>query len=259
MSRGSIQNTVEFGKGRKRSATNSLTFIERKARRLPLGGKGAEENNKNDPITPDPSLLETPCARKKPGLSSRSRGTTPNVAVIPETSPAPNAVPSPQNIRLPNGKVMPWDVNSDLLAAEMQAYTLQEIGRNMEETNKRDSHTPSPILKATPSRFKPKKPALRYAERHPEEAAELNEREKVDVDEWSSGNDDMDDESEYIIDTYVRMPADVLRTSGSLKNFGLLVLESQPDIDEFYLEEQDSEEEYENEDEDENGKSKLED
>jgi hypothetical protein len=263
MSRASIYNPVEFGKGRKRSATNSLTFMERKARKLPLSGKGVEENNHIGAIKLDPGIIETPQPRKKPGISSRSRGTAGNAPVTPKPPPAPNAVKSPQTVRLPNGNFMHWDVNSELLAAEMQAYTLQEIGRNIEEANKfqfgHDTQTSSPLRKATPSRFKPKKPALRYAERHPGEAANLTEPDTMDVDDWSSDNDDIGDESEYIIDTYVRMPANILQTSGSPKNFGLLVLESQPDIDVFYLEEHDSEEEDENEDEDENGKSESED
>ena len=67
-------------------------------------------------------------------------------------------------------------------------------------------------------------------------------------------DDESDDGSEYIIDTYVRMPANTLEISDSQKNIGLLVLASQPDMDKFYLEDSDSGEEEGDEDEDENGK-----
>ncbi len=50
------------------------------------------------------------------------------------------------------------------------------------------------------------------------------------------------------------MPADVLETEDVPKNIGFLILDSQPDIDEFYREEEDSDEEEDDLDEDENGR-----
>jgi hypothetical protein len=78
----------------------------------------------------------------------------------------------------------------------------------------------------------------------------------MDVDEPHIGDaDEGMDDGDYIIDTYVRIPADALETEEQSKNFGLLVLDSQPDIDEFYREEEDSDEEDDDEEEDENGTS----
>ena len=249
MSRRSVQNPLETGKGRKRSASNGLTFMERRAKKLPSSTRGSGEAETMISDIAEDSPVETPRPRKKPGRSSRTQKTAEDGSITPQPSPKPSG--KFQNIRLPNGKTMPWDVNSEELAAEMQAYTLQEIGKNIEQTNQlrsaRDQQISTPQKTATPSRFKPTPPAQRWAERHPEEAARMN---AMDVDEWASS----EDESEYIIDTYVRMPANVV--SGSPKNFGLLVLESQPDIDEFYLEEQESDDEDDEQDEDENGKSK---
>lgn len=151
---------------------------------------------------------------------------------------------------------MAWDVNSDQLAAEMQAYTLQEIGRSLAESEATKPGVkialPTSDYKSKESRFKPKKPALRYQERHPEEAAQHGAA--MDIDE-SYLEEDMDDDSDYIIDTYIRMPADIFESSDNQKNFGLLVLDSQPDIDEFYREDDESEEEEDDEEEDENGLS----
>jgi len=200
--------------------------------------------------------------RKKPGLAARS--STPPVR---STTPSKPLAAPIQNVRLPSGVMMPWDVGSDRLAAEMQAYTLEEIGRTMARQEAesaaeasriaalREKSAPSPLRKNS-SKFKPKKPALRYAERHPEEQTEKG-HEAMDVDEPHIEDDDDMDEGEYIIDTYVRIPADALETEEQSKNFGLLVLDTQPDIDEFYREEEDSEEEDDDEEEDENGNSLL--
>jgi hypothetical protein len=133
----------------------------------------------------------------------------------------------------------------------MQAYTLQEIGRNIAQ-----SEAERPVPKSTSvarhgpaSKFKPKKPALRYAERHPSEKTDM----AMDVEE-DFVEEESADESEYIIDTFVRIPAEALASSESPNKIGLLVLESQPDIDEFYREDDESEEEEDDDDEDENGK-----
>jgi hypothetical protein len=152
---------------------------------------------------------------------------------------------------------MPWDVNSEQLAAEMQAYTLQEIGKNLAEAEaaRPGAHltTSSTHVKKAQPKFKPKKPALRYQERHPEEFPDSS---KMEI-EAGFIDDEVDDDSEYVIDIYIRMPVDDLVTSDSEKKFGLLVLDSQPDIDEFYLEDSDSDEPEDEDDDDENGNALL--
>jgi hypothetical protein len=94
---------------------------------------------------------------------------------------------------------------------------------------------------------------LRYAERHPEAKVD---NDGMDIDEEMTEDEDIDD-SDYIIDTYIRMPAEALETSDSPTNIGLLILESQPDIDEFYREDEESDEEEEDDEEDENGKNYI--
>ncbi|KAH7342275.1 hypothetical protein BKA65DRAFT_503824 [Rhexocercosporidium sp. MPI-PUGE-AT-0058] len=182
-------------------------------------------------------------SRKKPGRNARSATPVRSVSP-PKSSPAPL-----RNVLLPNGSMMPWDVTSDRLAAEMQAYTLQEIGKSIAAS---EAPRPAPVSSRikSPSKFKPKKPALRYLERHPENkvAASKDTDEEYII-------EDMDDDSEYIIDTYVRVPADALDAEGSQKNIGLLILDSQPDIDEFYREDEESDEGEDDEDEDENAEN----
>jgi hypothetical protein len=143
---------------------------------------------------------------------------------------------------------MPWNVDSKELAAEMQAYTLQEIGRTIAEDEAENPKVPEPRLKSPKSKFKPKKPLLRYHERHPDEV--LSNGSDMDIDEPVVSEEDMDDDTEYIVDTYIRMPASSF-SSQKEENFGLLVLDSQLEISLFYAEASASDEEGD-EEEDEN-------
>lgn len=238
--------------GQKRKVEPTV-FVERRIRPRSSDGQTtqAEEADRTfgdgpGPEFPAPPPEEKP--RKKPGLAARS--STPPVKTT--SLPKPNVAPL-RNVRLPSGAVMPWDVSSERLAAEMQAYTLAEIGRTLAE-QEAEKPQPKPAVAHIPkhptSKFKPKKPAMRYAERHPKEKVAHDTA--MEVDEPYIEDEDMDD-GEYIIDTYVRIPAEALETEEHQKNFGLLVLDSQPDIDEFYREEEDTDEEEEDEEEDENG------
>lgn len=226
MSRLAASANTSMQAGKKRSAH---IFVERCVRKTPKTSARAT------PSLPE----EPPRTQKKPGASAR---TAPRTA----GTPAKPTEDLPPTQRLPPALVNPWGVKEDELAAQMQAYTLEEIGRSIAES------TPEPppadrLYKAAQGRYKPKKPVQRYHERNP--GTELPGPAMVAEDE----EDVCMDEDEYIIDTYVRMPVGELEDQGQRK-FGLLVLESQPDIDEFYREEEDSdtEEEYEG-DEDENG------
>jgi len=259
-----------------RKRKDAALFVERKRPRssegptkTPQPGKVAAQGSSNqdasqpDQEKPGPgfgSHQSENRPRKKPGLAARSS----IPPVQPTSNPKPLVAPL-RNVRLPSGAMMPWDVSSERLTAEMQAYTLEEIGRTLARQDeeaaaeatrlvalKAARSAPSPQKYS--SKFKPKKPALRYAERHPGEKV-VPEHEAMEVDEAHIGDEDDEDmdDGDYIIDTYVRIPADALQTDEQPKNFGLLVLDSQPDIDEFYQEEDDSEEEDDDEEEDENG------
>lgn len=192
--------------------------------------------------------------QKKPGLAART--STPPVKPSP---PRSASTQKPQNISFPSGLMMRWDVNDEQLAAEMEAYTLQEIGRTLAESvapKPETHHLSSRKHSNTTSKFKPKKPALRYLERHPGERVEL--KTEMELDETLVDHDDqIDEDSEYIIDTYVRIPVEALESMDDQQRFGLLVLDSQPDIDEFYRDLTDSDEEEEEEEEDENGKTNV--
>jgi hypothetical protein len=242
-----------------RSSTPSLlgkrkaeptVFIERRSRPKSREGESLGCSGSGTPTQrtdPEPSRPQ-----KKPGLAARS-STPPIRAPVPKPGVAPL-----RNVRLPSGDIIPWDVSSERLAAEMQAYTLQEIGKNLaaSQTPRREpQHISSYLHKTTPSKFKPKAPAQRYAQRHREDKS--LERKEIAMDLDGPYEDEADDDSEYIIDTYIRMPADALETEGMPKKVGFLVLDSQPDIDEFYREDEESDEEEDDIDEDENGNSSV--
>lgn len=234
--------TIATGKIQKR------VFVERRSR--PGSSKGPN-NLKDEALlkkiastasSDTDTAIERP--QKKPGLAAR-------IPASRVQDAAANLAPTPplsEPIRLPSGLLMPWDVNSEQLAAEMQAYTLQEIGRSLAQSEAAIPKVPEQRTPLKPTRFKPKKPALRYGERHPDE---VHNDADMDVDEPMVYDDELDD-SDYIIDTYIRMPAQDLDEVAQ-ENFGLLILETQPDIDDFYQEDSDNEEQENDEEEDENG------
>ncbi|KAH7412547.1 hypothetical protein BKA64DRAFT_637249 [Cadophora sp. MPI-SDFR-AT-0126] len=249
-------NTPAVLAGIRKRKVEPTVFVERRIRPksadgTPGGSATPEESGgQNVKIAPPIELPKEQTQipqvqkQKKPGKNSRTA--TPVRSVTPpQSSPAPL-----RNVFLHNGTMIPWDISSDRLAAEMQAYTLQEIGKSIVAS---EAPRTSPVSShaKSPSKFKPKKPALRYLERHPEHKVEAS----MEVDEDEYMVEDMDDDSEYIIDTYVRVPAEAIEVDAVQKNIGLLVLDSQPDIDEFYRVDDESDEEEDDEDEDENAEN----
>lgn len=233
------QSPVLGGKIQKRTPT---VFVERRTRRRP-SPDGTTTPPTQQPTTPTTPLPEPARPQKKPGLAARVPAKKNS-----QSSLAPAAAPSTpaRNVSLPSGLVMPWDVTSEQLAKEMQAYTLQEIGRSI-AASEAPTHPPPPPSRATPrkstpSRFKPRKPALRYQERHPDEVVPTTHSGMdmdTDVSEAEEEEDEEEEEEgEYVIDTYIRIPTTSLPPSITANDpessFGLLVLDSQPDIDAFY-------------------------
>jgi flagellar basal body rod protein FlgC len=166
--------------------------------------------------------------------------------------------PAPlRNVKMPSGRVVPWDTDSATLAAQMQAYTMQEIGHNLAKSSTSEtSVTSRPVIRARQvSSFKPKAPTLRYHEQHPEKARAADAKKDSNQDEVMTDAADQDgDDSDYVMETYIRMPAEMFECEEQ-KSVGLLVLDSQPDIDEFYNDDSDSDSEIYDEEEDENGES----
>jgi Transcription factor Iwr1 len=174
--------------------------------------------------------------------------------VIPEPATTSSDHPAPlRNVALPSGKIIPWNASPDTLAAEMEAYTLGEIGRNIAKS------TPTPVVSTktgykSSSRFDPRA-SLRRPNRPSliNPASELT-HENTNDEAMTDATETREEDSNYIIDTYVRMPAEMFESSEQAQNIGLLVLETQPDVDEFYNEYSDNDSDnYDEDEEDENG------
>jgi hypothetical protein len=243
LSRGPIRSPVGVTEGHIRGAKGDpAVFIER--RRVP-----ELDSKVSDALIP-PKL--NPASQN---VSSSQHSNGDGKAQLPSNENQPRPPAPLRNVRLPSGKVVPWDADSATLAAEMQAYTLREIGHNVANTSTPETSTMStPIIRARQvSSFKPKAPALRYHERHPEQARDIEGKKESNQDEIMTDAAEPDgDEADYVMDTYIRMPAEMFEFEEQ-KSIGLLVLDSQPDIDEFYNDDSDSDSEIYDEEEDENG------
>jgi hypothetical protein len=175
---------------------------------------------------------------KKPGQSSR----VPSASIKKVTNPPDAPGSTASEVKFPTRT---WDTDSDDLAAQMHAFTMQEIGRSIAAANE---PPPSPARSApgTPNRrFQPKPPAQRYHERHPEESSDLQQQ-------ASDTDADMNDESQYVIDTYIRVSGESLNPDEMPVNFGLLVIDS-GEIAQFYGDDYSSDDDIYDEEEDENG------
>jgi len=130
----------------------------------------------------------------------------------------------------------------DELARDMEAYTLNHIVSHlsiMEQDSVRERSRQMALSSSSArnSRFKPKAPSTRFAERHPEYAAE-RERAKAAAADMvvADRNDYSTDEDDYILETYERVPASRLRDQAVPPHrVGLLVFDTEPERTEFFF------------------------
>lgn len=262
------------GVAKKRSAP--ALFVERKHKRLPSTkfqsiAHGLHAQTPKE-ASPGSSQLSTPRShspshsdqmevdnstakpRKKPGLARQAQQ---------------EGTATPKKTDLPSSMVDRWNVNLDQLTADMNAFALEQIGINLqrqeeEERKQREraaaqrariaAATSSSATYSSPSqsRFKPKAPAKRYAERHPENVLKPVDNDATNPDGAGSGTDD----EEYIIETYVRVPASTIsKQHVASKDVGLLVFDEEPDMEYFYGGNSDSEDEYAEDEDDENAEN----
>ncbi|KAF7525191.1 hypothetical protein G7054_g11171 [Neopestalotiopsis clavispora] len=262
------------GVAKKRSAP--ALFVERKHKRLPSTrfqsiAHGLHTQTPKE-ASPGSSQLSTPRShspshsdqmevdnstakpRKKPGLARQAQQ---------------EGTATPKKTDLPTSMVDRWNVNLDQLTADMNAFALEQIGINLqrqeeEERKQREraaaqrariaAATSSSATYSSPSqsRFKPKAPAKRYAERHPENVPKPVDNDATNPDGAGSGTDD----EEYIIETYVRVPASTItKQHVASKDVGLLVFDEEPDMEYFYGGNSDSEDEYAEDEDDENAEN----
>ncbi|KKY35960.1 hypothetical protein UCDDA912_g04099 [Diaporthe ampelina] len=146
------------------------------------------------------------------------------------------------------------DSDMDEITRSMNEFVMQQIGENLARIEERDRKEAAAAARASArspqlSRFKPKAPVKRYAERHPEvPVAQIDTAATMPMtEEYESLSED-----EYVIETYVRVAAVSLGKDLAPEKVGLLVFDNEPDVDFFFGEEGDSDAEWPEDDEDEN-------
>ena len=240
--------------------TNIAIFRERKV--IPAAESGSRTETK---ISTPSDVSKTDVSRTEPQNLTASReptkelGKKPSVSLLRLTpvnavKPRRNSPAPLRGARLPSGDIIPWDATTERLNMEMQAYTLKEIRKNLADNDEPQvtvALNPAPQTPQSPaSRFKPRAAAsLRYHERHPDAVSAQG----TEADSEMQAMDVDDDDSNYIIETYIRMPVEQALLESNEASIGLLVLDSQPDIDQFYNGDSDSDSDAYDEEEDENG------
>lgn len=162
---------------------------------------------------------------------------------------------------LPKSMTNRWNVDMEQMTADMADFAMQLIARNLKEEAEKskaeaekskareEKSKAENALSSTPSRlkYKPKPPVKSHVERHSEGAAQADQ-DMADVDVENSDSD-----NDYIIETYVRVPASSMGDDVRPQSVGLLVFDAEPDVEYFYAEEDSSEDEFAEDEEDENG------
>lgn len=165
---------------------------------------------------------------KKPAARSRQNSPLPG----PNTrSPLPTSVMSPHNQDLSK------------ITADMNDWVMKEIGANLEDMEQEKQRV---------ARFKPKAPAKRYQERHPEVAASTSEPNDVSM---NMGESEAEDDDDWVIEEYVRIPAHAMTVNVAPTDVGLLVLDGKEESNLFYGPDRDEDEDLDEDDEDENAEN----
>ncbi|OTB08382.1 hypothetical protein M426DRAFT_317005 [Hypoxylon sp. CI-4A] len=226
------------GISKKRSAT--ALFVERKIKRI------STKHLKNlqaatDTVAPrrmDVNMdNDAPRKLKKPGISKYQKKGAENGAKKDNQQ---------FKAELPVSLTERWNVDMDKLTEEMNSFAMAQIGLNLQkaEEDQKQSSAKSKY-KYAPKQIK------RYAERHPEEA-----RGQVDSEMMDAGAEISDsDASDYIIETYERIPASKMGEHVPPQSIGVLVFDQEPDLELFYAEGADSDEEEQDDEEDENAEN----
>ncbi|KAL6869487.1 hypothetical protein ACO1O0_000813 [Amphichorda felina] len=225
----------------KKSRASPAVFVERSRKKMARRSLNAtvsptEEMPTDRGVqTGKPGELEPPRKLKKPS-TTRAK------------SPRPDAVtraPPPVSAARPHAEDL------DKIAADMNQWVLNEIGANLEEMEM-DKWKQEDKFK-----FRPKAPAKRYQERHPDRPSTdtQEEQHKADTVMTDDVSEDDSDNSDWVIDEYVRIPANSMAVDVSPGDVGVLVLDGEEDDVLFFGPEHDEDDDYLEDDEDENAEN----
>ncbi|KHN96222.1 Transcription factor Iwr1 [Metarhizium album ARSEF 1941] len=168
---------------------------------------------------------------KRPGVANKSCGTT-----------SQNATPS--WAPLPVSLIDRHNQDMDKIANDMNAWVLHELGANL-HSMEQDSK---------PSRFKPKSPAKRFHERHPEPSPPQSSGTAIDI-TMSDHSDEEGDDDDWVIEEYVRIPAKSVALDAGPADVGILVLGDEEESLLFFGSAIDEDDELDEDDEDENAEN----
>ena len=236
-----IDNTVKRQKSRNLDVEANANFLFRRL------------TKPNDaPLAQGPP---TPAAERRFHLDPVSRARSKHVFIERRTANQENATPNgqstsaaepapqePQRPRKRPGASSALRSASRLPSQTITQPTEQDV-RQLEAFAHQVEHEDSrPDAALSPSKHKPKAPALRFAERHPEKAAALDSAEAMDID-----ND------EYVIDTYIReaiLPDADGKLPAPIGTVGFLVIGAEDE--DWWNGQDESDREFDTDDDDEN-------
>jgi hypothetical protein len=140
------------------------------------------------------------------------------------------------------------------IADDLNKWVIGEIGANLESMDQERRKAQST------SHFRPKAPAQRYRQRHPETASSstaVGAGNAMDVDDQnvSDASEEEGDGDDWIIEEYIRIPLKAMAQDISPSDVGVIVLDGEEATALFYGPENDSDDDFAEDDEDENGKS----
>ncbi|PNY27514.1 Uncharacterized protein TCAP_02561 [Tolypocladium capitatum] len=185
--------------------------------------------------------------RKEDGVSSdaveqkqlKRPGTT-------KKAPDPQ-IDAPTRAPLPASLMNRHNEDMDKIALDMNQWVLDEIGANLHSMEQEKQQSAK-------AKFKPKAPIKRYQERHPELAPAPQADEPMGV-TMSDATEDEGDDDEWIIEEYVRIPANTVALDVSPSDIGVLVLDDEEEDLLFFGPSPDEDDNLDEDDEDENAEN----
>ncbi|RYP32041.1 hypothetical protein DL767_005395 [Monosporascus sp. MG133] len=210
-----LPTTVGAGGAPKKRLAPAL-FVERRIKRLasrpveklqstPSTATAQDVAHTSEQNVPGSQSSPSASGSADAGEAEHRKYKKPGVARLAGKEATPKA-----KTQLPQSMTNRWNVDMDRMAEEMNAFALEQIGLNLqkaEEEQKQRLRSAKGGQSNSQPKYKPKPPTKRYSERHPEPApegtAESADKEMADADASLGETDD----EEYIIETYVRVPA----------------------------------------------------
>ena len=211
---------------------------------------GDDQNKRSNAIKSDVTKVEVP--QKRPNASAIERKWRAENWVKPEEANevTGKSTKSAQNVDEPSNQ---WNYESNHLAEQLQQIALEEI-----KTGEKREQEPSSRHQQPKFKPKPPKPRQSRIERLVDASSE---------DESMTDSLNLDDDGDYVLDTYIRSAADLtdgpdqaetlidLFSGTDRSNVGILVIDEGEEeaIWETFGENQESDPEWNSEEEDENG------